>query len=143
MGDLEEKILKDCYKKPLTWWQYIDYIFVLWQYGKKELEKFLEFLNCYHPTIKLTADYSGEEIHFLDASVRKTNNQLVTDLYIKLTDKHQTGTDTKDIMSFLHLLLTADQEHQKVFHKVHYWFPKSEKFERYSCKSKSSLTSKK
>ena len=77
MGDLEEKILKDCDKKPLTWLRYIDDIFMLWQHGEKELEKFLEFLNCYHSIIKFTADYSREEIHFLDVSVRKTNNQLV------------------------------------------------------------------
>ena len=62
---------------------------MLWQHGKKELENFLEFLNCYHPTIKFTADYSREEIHFLDFSVRKTNKQPVTDLYIKPTDTHQ------------------------------------------------------
>ena len=89
MGELEEKILKDCDKKPLTWWRYIDDIFMLWQHGEKEPEKFLEFLNCYHPTIKFTADYSREDIHFLDISVRKTNNQRVTDLYIKPRDTHQ------------------------------------------------------
>ena len=82
MGDLKEKILKDCDKKLLTWWQYVGDIFMLWQHGEKELEKFLEFLNRYHPTIKFTANYSREEIHFLDVSVRKTNNRLVTDLYI-------------------------------------------------------------
>ena len=60
MGDLEEKILKACDKKPLTWWQYTDDIFILWQNSEKE--KFLEFLNCYHPTIKFTANYSREEI---------------------------------------------------------------------------------
>ena len=89
MGDLEEKILKDCDKKPLTWWRCIDDIFMLWQHGKKELKKILEFLNCYHPTIKFTADYSREETHFLDVSVRKINNQLVTHIYIKPTDTHQ------------------------------------------------------
>ena len=57
--------------------------------AKKNLKKFLEFRNCYHPTIKFTADYSREEIHFLDVPVRKTNNQLVTDLYIKPTDTRQ------------------------------------------------------
>ena len=62
---------------------------MLWQHGKKELKKFLEFLNCYHPTITFTADYPREEINFPDVSVRKTNNQLVTDLYIKPTDTHQ------------------------------------------------------
>ena len=40
MGDLEEKLLNDCNKK---WWRYKDNIFMLWQHGEKELEKFLEF----------------------------------------------------------------------------------------------------
>ena len=38
MGDSEEKILKDCDKKSLTWWRPIDDIFMLWQHGEKELE---------------------------------------------------------------------------------------------------------
>ena len=88
MGDLEEKLLKDCDKKPLAWWRYIDDIFMLWQHDEKELEMFLEFLNCYHPTIKFTASYSQKEINFLDLSVRKENNQLATDLYIKPTGTH-------------------------------------------------------
>ena len=62
---------------------------MLCQYGEKELEKFLEFLNCYHPTIKFTTNYSREEINFLDVSVRKKNNHFVTDLYLKTTGMHQ------------------------------------------------------
>ena len=62
---------------------------MLWQHGKKELEKVLEFLICYHPTIEFTASYSREEINFLDVSDRKINNQLATDFYIKLTGTHQ------------------------------------------------------
>ena len=62
---------------------------MLWQHGKKELEKFLGFLNCYHPTIKFTTNYSREKINFAGVSVRKINNQLVTDLFIKPTDTHQ------------------------------------------------------
>ena len=89
MGDLEEKLLKDCDKKPFAWWRYIDDIVMLWQHGEKELEKFLEFLHCYHPTIKRTSNYSREQINFLDVSARKKNNQLVTDLYIKPADAHQ------------------------------------------------------
>ena len=49
----------------------------------------LEFLYCYHATIKFAANYSPEEISFLDVSLRKKNNQLVTDLYIKSIDTHQ------------------------------------------------------
>ena len=62
---------------------------MLWQYCEKELEKFLKFLNCYHPTIKFTANYSRKDINFLEVSVRKKNNQLDTDLYIKPKDTHQ------------------------------------------------------
>ena len=88
MGDLEEKLLKDCDKKYIAWWRYTD-TFLIWQHGEKELEKFLEILNCYHPTIKFTGNYSWEQINFLDVSVRKKNKQLVTNLYIKPTDTHQ------------------------------------------------------
>ena len=40
LGDLEEKLLKDCDKKQLTCWQCIDDIFMLWQHGEKELKKY-------------------------------------------------------------------------------------------------------
>ena len=89
LGDLEEKILKESDKNPLVWWRYIDDIFMLWQHGENELKKFLEFLNCYHPTIKFTADYSKEKINFLDVEIIKKDNRLVTDLFIKPTDTHQ------------------------------------------------------
>ena len=46
MGDLEEKLLKECNKGPLSWWSYVENIFMLWQHSEKELEKFLESLNC-------------------------------------------------------------------------------------------------
>ena len=78
-GDLDEKVLKDCDKRPLSCWRYIDNIFMLRGHVEKELEKFLEFLNCYHPTIKFVGNYSRE----------KKNNQLVTDLYVKPTEAHQ------------------------------------------------------
>ena len=51
---------------------------MLRQHGEKELEKFLEFLNCYHGTIKFIANYSRQEM-FL----------AVSDLYIKPTDTDQ------------------------------------------------------
>ena len=89
MGDLEEKLLRDCDKKPLTLWRYIDDIFMSWQHDKEELEKFLEFLNCYHSTITFTANYSREETNFLHVLVRKINNHFVADLYIKPTHTHQ------------------------------------------------------
>ena len=44
--------------QPLVWWRYIDDIFMIWEHGEEELQNFLETLNCYHPTIKFTAEYS-------------------------------------------------------------------------------------
>ena len=57
-ADLEERFFSDCDISLLVWCRYIDDIFMLWQDGKKELEKFLEILDSYHPTIKFTADCS-------------------------------------------------------------------------------------
>ena len=55
MGDLKEVLPKDRDKKPLAWWRYINDIFVLRQHCKKKLERFLEFLNYNHSTIKFIA----------------------------------------------------------------------------------------
>ena len=85
MDSLEKDILSNILLKPLVWWRYIDDIFMMWEHG----EETLKTLNCYHPTIKFTAEYSRAKINFLDVTVIKKGNQLVTDLYIKPTDTHQ------------------------------------------------------
>ena len=82
-------IFSDCDISPLVCWRYIDNIFMLSQQGEKQLKKFLEILNSYHPTIKFTANYLREKISFLDVEVIKKGNQLVIDLFIKPTDTHQ------------------------------------------------------
>ena len=51
LGDLEEKIYSDYDISPIVWGRYIDDIFMLRQHGEKDLKKFLEILNSYHPTI--------------------------------------------------------------------------------------------
>ena len=62
---------------------------MLWQHGEENLKISLEALNCCHPTIKFTADYSKHSVNFLDVSVKKLSNRLITDVYIKPTDTHQ------------------------------------------------------
>ena len=49
-----------------------DDIFMMWEHGEEELQKFLEALDCYHPTIKFTAEYFRAQINFLDATIKKT-----------------------------------------------------------------------
>ena len=89
MDSLEEDILSNNLLKSLTWWRYVDDIFMMWEHGEEELQKFLETLNYYHPSIKFTAEYFRAKINFLDVTLIKKVNQFVTDLYIKPTDTHQ------------------------------------------------------
>ena len=89
MGELEENILEKCELKPFIWWRYIDDIFMIWEHGEEKLKEFLSFLNNCHPSIKFTYEYSYEKINFLDVTVLKHNNKLLTDLYVKPTDTHQ------------------------------------------------------
>ena len=55
IDSLKEDILSNSLLKPLVWWRYTDDIFMMWQHGEEDLQKFLEALNCFHPTIKFTA----------------------------------------------------------------------------------------
>ena len=70
MVDLEEKFLNASEKKPMIWWRYIDDIFFIWEHGEETLEKVVNKLNSFHPTIKFTAKYSKETINFLDVNIR-------------------------------------------------------------------------
>ena len=89
MVDLEERILENIELQPRIWWRYIDDIFCIWEHGEDSLKQFIETPNACHPTIKFTAEWSKEEINFLDVNVRLKNRQLETDLHIKPTDTHQ------------------------------------------------------
>ena len=66
--------------KPLVWWHYIDDIFMMCEHGEEEIQKFSENLNCYHPTITFIVEYYRAKTDFLDVTVIKKGNQLVTDL---------------------------------------------------------------
>ena len=89
MNSLEEDILSNSLLKPLVWWRYIDDIFMVWEHWEEELKNSLETLSCYNPTIKFTAEYSRAKIDFLDVTVMKKGNHLVTNLYVKPTDTRQ------------------------------------------------------
>ena len=86
---------------------------MLWQHGGKELKKFLEILNSYHPNIKFTINYSTEKIRFLDVEVTKKGASIriilspgnvimvATDLYGK--SPYGGGyTELRESMTFCH-----------------------------------------
>ena len=41
------------------------------------------------PTIKFTAEYSKEEVNFLDVNIKLIDAELKADLFVKPTDTHQ------------------------------------------------------
>ena len=63
--------------------------FFIWEHGEGSLEKFLNKLHSFHPTIKFTAEYSKETINFLDVNIRLVGRELMTDLFVKSPDTHQ------------------------------------------------------
>ena len=74
---LEEEVLKCSILKPLVWCSYIDDILMMRENGKEELQKFLDALNCYHFTIKFTAEYSRAQINFLNVTFMKAGCQCL------------------------------------------------------------------
>ena len=74
-------IFEEFYKR------FIDDGFMLWAGTEAQLERFIEYLNGLHATIKVTAtyDFKTREVSFLDVLVSIRDGKVVTDLYRKLT----------------------------------------------------------
>ena len=64
MEDFEGRMLESFEKKPMIWWRYIADIFFIWEHGEESLRVFIEQVNMFHSAIKLTAEYSKEEVIF-------------------------------------------------------------------------------
>ena len=90
MGQLEQDLINNYHIEPYMWLRYIDDIFCLWTHGEVALQKFLEYLNNAHHSIKFTMEFSSERIIFLDTIVKKAlySNRLLVELYTKPTDTH-------------------------------------------------------
>ena len=89
MSELEGRMLASAPCRPWIWWRYIDDVFFIWTSDENSLGTFINHINSFHRTIKFTSEYSHQQAHFLDVTVRKNNDTLTTDLYSKPTDTHQ------------------------------------------------------
>ena len=63
---LKFKMLKSPEIKPQVWKRLIDDIFFIWTDTEENLDKFLEDLNKFHPSLRFTYEKSREKINFLD-----------------------------------------------------------------------------
>ena len=88
MTDFEEKMLESFEEKSIIWWRYVDDIFFIWDYGEESLKVFIQQVNMFHSTIKFTAEYSKEEVNFLDVNIK------LIDLFVKPMDTHQFSDPT-------------------------------------------------
>ena len=89
MANFEEKFIYTYPKQPLFFKRFLDDLVIIWTHGRPELNKFLEYLNSCHPTIKFTMEASETHINFLDTTLHKREDgSLWTDLYCKPTDSH-------------------------------------------------------
>ena len=88
MYHFEEKHVYPYPFKPTVWLRYIDDIFMIWDHGADELNKFVQHLNTSNENIKFTSEISDKELDFLDVKIKIASNVLVTDLYIKPTDRN-------------------------------------------------------
>ena len=88
-GWSRRKNVENFWKKPTIWWSYIDDIFFIWEHDEESLRVFIDQVNLFHPTIKFAAEYSKEEVNFLDLNIKLIDGELKTDLFAKPTDTHQ------------------------------------------------------
>ena len=51
MKYFEHDLLDIVPKKLRIWFIFVDDIFLIYRYGKKELDRFMTIINCYYPTI--------------------------------------------------------------------------------------------
>ncbi|XP_071796343.1 uncharacterized protein [Asterias amurensis] len=89
MSQLEDRLLSSAPNRPLVWWRFIDDIFSIWCGDQDSLDEFTNHINSFHPTIKFTTEQSLTSVNFLDVTITKSPNGLVTDVYSKPTDTHQ------------------------------------------------------
>ena len=68
---IETKIINQSHTKPREWKRYIDDVFSLWDCDRKNVERFIDQANKFHPTIKFTAEISENKTTFLDTTVFK------------------------------------------------------------------------
>ena len=110
MAILERKLLNEAPQGliPIEWIRFIDDIFAIWTHGIEKLQKFLSYINNFHPTIKFDYTYSYKSVNFLDTTVYiNPNNKLESDLYINQLTELYYYTKTPSTPKHAKILLST------------------------------------
>ena len=68
--------------------RYIDDCLGTASFSHVELERFINFVNNFHPALQFTWEISETSVSFLDILVSINGNKLVTSVFYKPTDSH-------------------------------------------------------
>ena len=89
VGYVEEQIFNQ-FDGPKTelFGRYIDDCLGATSCTKEELERFIGFVNSFHPALKFTWEISETSVTFLDINISVQDNKLATSVHYKPTDSH-------------------------------------------------------
>ena len=89
VGYVEEQIFNQFDSpKPDLFGRYIDDCLGAKSCTKEELERFIGFVNSFHPALKFTWEISETSVTFLDINISVQNNNFATSVHYKPTDSH-------------------------------------------------------
>jgi hypothetical protein len=76
MEDFEKKTTEQATQKPVCWFRYVDYTFVIWPRGQEKLTEFLNHLIGPHNKIQIPMEKEEKgHLPFLDIDIyRKTDD---------------------------------------------------------------------
>ncbi|XP_072359720.1 uncharacterized protein [Scyliorhinus torazame] len=86
MHKYEQDLLTTQDLQSTLYTRYIDDIFFLWTHSEESLKRLHDDIIKFHPTIRLTMDYSPKSVAFLDTLISIKEGHLSTLLYRKPTD---------------------------------------------------------
>lgn len=94
MANWEKGALSKCPLKPLIYLRFLDDIFIIWTHSRTDFEDFFNILNTHMDTVKLKSTVDEHSIDFLDVTVYKgqnflLSNHLDTKVFFKPTDTHE------------------------------------------------------
>ena len=89
VGYVEERIFNQFDGPvPERFGRYIDDCFGATSCGRPELDRFIQFVNTFHPALEFTWEISTSSVTFLDINVSIQNDGLATSVHYKPTDSH-------------------------------------------------------